>query len=274
MTTPTITFIGAGNMARSIIHGLVANGFMAKDIWISNPSPEKLQALANQFQVQVTGDNCIAAEHGDVIILAVKPNHIQLVCEELKTIIKDKNPLIISVASGVSADSIKQYLEHQAAIVRAMPNIASAVQAGATALFANQQVSEDQCSLAESIFRAVGLVVWLEKEELMKVALAVSGSGPAYYFLVMEAMQQAAQKMGLPKEVAQMLVTQTALGAARLAMESDQDVEQLRRAVTSPKGTTEQAIHVFNDANLNKIVADAMQAASARAQELGDQLNQ
>ena len=272
METKNITFIGAGNMARALMVGLLSMGYAPDKLTASNPRIEELQAFQQQFGIHLLEDNCEAASNADIVVLAVKPKVLPQVCEELKeTLIKNKS-LVISIAAGIPAPTLSEWLDPSLAIVRAMPNTPVAVSAGATGLFANDQVSEEQKNMAEALFRAVGVTVWADAEKEMDLITAVSGSGPAYYFLVMEAMQEAAQRMGLREESARLLSLQTVLGAARMAMESQHDVSELRRSVTSPNGTTEAAIRVFENGNIKQLFGDAMEAAFQRAQELAEEI--
>ncbi len=268
MENTNITFIGAGNIGRALMVGLISTGTSAEKITVSNPSTEKLQWLQEHLNVQTTQDNIDAVKNADIVVLAVKPSVMPVVCKELKAVITERSPLIISVASGITTQMIEAWFGANPAIVRAMPNTPAAVSAGATGLYANDFATEEQKELAESLFRAVGISVWLDKEALIDSVIAVSGSGPAYCFLFMEAMQQAAQSMGLDENVARLLTSQTVLGAARMAMETEQNVMQLRESVTSPNGTTEAAINVFEAGNIRQLIVDAMQAARNRSEEM------
>ncbi len=273
MTNPTIAFIGGGNMTRSIVTGLLANGYDADRIWVGNRTPEKLNFFRDNGGVHVTQDNREAAQRADIVVFAVKPQQIETVCKELSDIILAKHPLIISVALGVNTILITRWLGGHLAVVRAMPNTPASVRAGATGLFANENVSEKQKNQAESILRAVGLVVWLKQEEHVDLVAALSGSGPAYIFLVMEVLQEAAENKGLPRESIRLLTAQTVLGAARMALEADEDVVQLRRLVTSPGGSTERAIDILEKGRIRQLFSDALQAAIDRAKELAEQLD-
>jgi pyrroline-5-carboxylate reductase len=268
MKTNNITFIGAGNMSRALVAGLVAMGYAKEKITVSNPSQQKLDFFQQQFGVQVTSDNATAIAQADIVVFAVKPGVVPTVCQELKADLMARRPLIISMASGVTTDSFATWLDGSLALVRAMPNTPAAVGAGATGLFANAQTSEAACSQAEALFRSVGVTVWVNQEIEIDMVTAISGSGPAYYFLVIEAMQEAAVKMGLSQEAARLLSLQTVLGAAKMAMETQVDVRELRRSVTSPNGTTEAAIAVLEQGHLKSLFEDAMQAAFQRAQQL------
>jgi pyrroline-5-carboxylate reductase len=270
MNKPTIAVIGAGNMGMSIVGGLIADGYPAEKLWISNPSAEKLDAAKQKFNINTSADNKAAATAADVVILAVKPIILNEVATELSAIIQQKKPLVISVAAGIREHSLQHWLGGNIAIARAMPNTPALIGAGATGLFANSFVSPAQHNLVETILRAVGIVVWLDKEILLDAVTALSGSGPAYYFLFMECMQAAGEKMGIPRDTARLLTLQTAYGATRMALESEETLEHLRKRVTSPKGTTERAIDVFQKENLSGIIYDALKAAQQKGVELSD----
>lgn len=268
MNTDTIAVIGSGNMGASLIGGLVANHYPANNIWVSDPHQQKLDALQQQFHVNITHDNQIACKNADVIILAIKPQLLTQITTKLASQIQQKKSLVISVAAGITEQTIQHSLGGKAAIVRCMPNTPALIGCGATALFANTFVTARQRELAESILRAVGLIVWLEDEKQMDVVTALSGSGPAYFFLIMEILQQAAEKHGLPSEVARLLTLQTAVGAARMALESEETTSELRQRVTSPGGTTEQAMRVLEEKNLRALLSEALLAAKNRSEEL------
>lgn len=268
MTFPTIALIGAGNMGSSLIGGLIKNGHPADKIWATDPASEKRQQIEDQFHIHTSDDNAKAVRAADVVIFAIKPQLFGKIALELTPQIQQRKPLVISIAAGIQINSMENWLGKETAIVRSMPNTPALIGSGATALFANQHVSSDQHNLAESILRAVGVVVWVEKEALMDTVTALSGSGPAYYFLVMEAMQEAAEELGLPADIAKLLTQQTALGASRMAMESDHSVSELRRQVTSPGGTTEKALLSLEENNIREIFRKALQAAKLRSEEL------
>ncbi len=272
---PTIGFIGGGNMAGSLIGGLINAGYLAADIIVTEPDAKKRKTLSTEFNVG-TGADVNVLENCEIIILAVKPQVLKTVCQQLGSS-HTKHPLFISIAAGVRSTDINRWLNQdkpagQRAIVRCMPNTPALLQCGASGLFANESVTDEQKQQAENILKAVGLVIWVDKEELLNAVTAVSGSGPAYFFLLMEAMQQAGEKLGLTTEVAQQLVLQTALGAARMATESDLSPADLRKNVTSKGGTTEQAILNFQSANFQQIVFEALQAANDRSISLADEL--
>ena len=269
-----LAFIGGGNMARSLIGGLIANGMPAKDIHVADKHAATLESLNRQYPVQTFTSNQHAIEGADVIIIAVKPQQLQEVVKALHSSWQEKQ-LLISIAAGIRIEDISRWLDKpNAAIVRAMPNTPALVEAGATALFANEYVSHQQHELAESILRACGLAIWLKEEKLMDAVTAVSGSGPAYFFLVMEAMENAAIELGLPQETARLLCLETAFGAAKMALESGESASTLRKQVTSPGGTTERAIHELEDGGLHGLFENALVAAALRARELANELGQ
>jgi pyrroline-5-carboxylate reductase len=272
VTSPQLAFIGAGNMASALIGGLVKQGFAPDCIIASDPMPAMLDKLRGAAPVHTTSDNIAAVESADVVILAVKPQVMKQVLQPIADKLQQRKPLIISIAAGIEIASISRWLGGDLPIVRCMPNTPALVQLGATGLFANTNVSSAQKNLADSILRAVGIALWVEKESLLDAVTAVSGSGPAYFFLVMEAMQAAGEKLGLAPEVAAQLTLQTALGAARMALDSEVDVAELRRRVTSPNGTTERAIASFEGDNLRVIFERALTACNDRSEQLAKEL--
>lgn len=270
-TQPVLSFIGAGNMARAIVGGLLATEYPAQSIWVSCPEFESMQDLAKQG-VQVTTDNELVVSKSDVVILAVKPQIIKPVCEQIAAVVQANKPLIISVAAGVMTASIKNWLSDSVPVIRCMPNTPALVQTGACALFASEAVNQTQKQQAESILNNTGLVLWVETENLLDAVTAVSGSGPAYCFLVMEAMIAAGEQLGLSTDIATELTLQTVLGAAIMAQKSDIKPAELRRRVTSPNGTTEQAIKCFIDGKLPELFSQAMQACYERSETLAKEL--
>ena len=264
-----ITFIGAGNMARSLVAGL-AKDEMHYDIRIADPNLDQLQAIKQHWpMVEAYEDNIKAIEGSDVVVLAVKPQLMEQVCKPLQEVIQTEKPMVISIAAGITISNLSKWLnDANAAIVRCMPNTPSLVQSGMTGLYANPAVSTEQTNIAESILRAVGSTLWLDTEGALDAVTAVSGSGPAYYFLVMEAMQNAAEELGLSAEDARLLVLQTAFGAAKLALESNDDAGVLRQRVTSKGGTTEAALNKLIAGGLPALFEEAMVAATIRSKEL------
>ncbi|MGV6816424.1 MAG: pyrroline-5-carboxylate reductase [Thiotrichales bacterium] len=269
-----LTFIGAGNMARSLVGGLLANGWPGSQITLADPSPDVSARYAGlDSELSFTSDNHLAASTADLIILAVKPQMLQVVCKDLSaTLDKSQRPLIVSIAAGIRSDDIDRWLGGGFPVVRAMPNTPALVQSGATGLYANPAVSESQRALAESLMRAVGSVVWVDAEMELDAVTALSGSGPAYYFLVMEAMQAAGEMLGLSSETARLLTIETAFGAAKLALESGEPPANLRQNVTSKGGTTEKALASLEEDGIRELFARAMKAAKKRAEELSTEL--
>jgi pyrroline-5-carboxylate reductase len=273
MNTRPIAFIGGGNMSRSLIGGMIKNDWPVDLIHVADPDPKQLELIASAFPgIHTHTDNGSAAEAAQIIVLAVKPQVLPQVVRGLESHIDRNKHLIISIAAGIRSNDIDRWLGQGQAIVRCMPNTPALVQSGATGLFANAQVSDEQCSLAESILRSVGITLWVKDEALIDAVTAVSGSGPAYFFLVIEAMEDAGVKLGLERDSARLLSLETAFGAAKLALESDDDAATLRQRVTSKGGTTEQALKVLEEGGLRTLFADALKAAAQRANELADKL--
>jgi len=271
MKTTRLAFIGAGNMARSLIGGLVADGWDPACISVSDPDTEQLSVLSSRFQVNTDTNNHTVTENAEVVVLAVKPQVIRDVALDLGDLTRKQQPLFISIAAGIRATDLQRWLGGSCALVRCMPNTPALVQSGATALWHNENVTDEQTDLAETILRAVGLALWVESEDLMDAVTALSGSGPAYFLLVMEALQEAGQVLGLPEETAKLLSLQTAFGAAKMALESSEDAAILRQRVTSPGGTTEKALEVLENGGLRSLFSDALHAARSRSRELAEQ---
>ncbi|MBU2570007.1 MAG: pyrroline-5-carboxylate reductase [Gammaproteobacteria bacterium] len=274
MKTKKIGFIGGGNMASSLITGLIASGHSPSQIWVSDVNQDVLKTLANNLNINISVANEAVIEEVDVVVLAIKPQVLREVAENCAAIIRKKRPLVVSIAAGITQESLSRWLGAEVAVVRCMPNTPSLVLTGATGLHANANVDDEQRDLAENILRSVGVALWVDKESELDAVTAVSGSGPAYYFLLMEAMEQAALSMGMPEHTARLLIQQTALGAAKIALESNESPEQLRKRVSSPGGTTEQAIEAFEQGGFRDLVAKAIQAAHDRSIEMSKQLGE
>lgn len=270
--TIKISFIGGGNMANSLIGGLLANDYSARCITVAEPDENKLTQLEKQFAVSTNTDNNTAVADADVVILAVKPQILQTVCRDIADSIQKNTPLIISIAAGIRGNDINRWLGNGCALVRCMPNTPSLIQLGATGLFANSAVSDEQKQIAENILSAVGITLWVAHEDLLDAVTAVSGSGPAYFFLLMEAMQKAGENLGLEADTAKRLTLQTALGAAQMAINSDDMPAVLREKVTSKGGTTEAAISYFQNHKFEQTVLDALTEARDRAAEMAKTL--
>ena len=272
MNTRTIGFIGGGNMATSLMTGLLASGHSAQQIWVSDTDPTILQQHRDHLNVNVSTDNNNIVQEVDVVVLAVKPQVLREVSLQIAPGIKQKKSLVVSIAAGISQSSLALWLGNETPIVRCMPNTPALVLTGATALHANTNVNEEQKDLAENILRSVGLALWVDDENQLDSVTAVSGSGPAYFFLMMEAMEKVAVDMGLDEHTARLLVQQTALGAAKIALESPESPALLRERVTSPGGTTQKAIESFQQNGFSEIVAKALKAAKARSIEMSKQM--
>ncbi|MEJ2590640.1 MAG: pyrroline-5-carboxylate reductase [Candidatus Thiodiazotropha sp.] len=272
MTSSKITFIGGGNMATSLIGGLIADGYDSRQITVSDPDPEKLAQLAARFGVRTETDNAKASAEAAILVLAVKPQALEGAARQLADSVRKHKPLVISIAAGIREAALIDWLGGEASLVRSMPNTPALIQSGATGLHAGPGVTRSQRDQAESVLRAVGLTRWVDDEAQMDAVTAVSGSGPAYFFLVMEAMETAARDMGLDEETARLLTLQTALGAARMAMESSDSPALLRQKVTSPGGTTEKALSILEEGGLQDLFHQALQGAQTRSRELSDLL--
>ncbi len=271
-TSPTISFIGAGNMASAIIGGMLASGFEAGNIWVSAPDDPHLQSIRKRFGVSVTTDNRYCAQQGDLVILAVKPQVMADVCRDIAPVAQNTRPLMVSIAAGLTADTLDQWLGGGLPLVRVMPNTPSLVGKGAAGLFANEQVTDKQKALVETIFASIGSALWVDQESLLHGVTALSGSGPAYFFLMLEALESAASQAGIAPETARQLAIQTMAGAAEMAAHSEHDPAQLKRNVMSPGGTTEQAINAFESGGLRELVEQAFKAAYHRSEEMAEEL--
>ena len=269
-----ITFIGGGNMATSLIGGLIADHVDPGHITVTDLNPQRLQTLTEHFGVRTATDNAAAIANAQAVVLAVKPQALKAVAEELAGAIQAQRPLVLSIAAGVRSADLQRWLGGDAAVVRAMPNTPALVQTGASGLFASPQVSAPQRELAECILRTAGLTLWLEDEAQMDAVTALSGSGPAYFFRIMEGLEKAATDLGLPRETARLLTLQTALGAAKMALESSDSLTTLRERVTSPGGTTERGLRVMAEKNIDDLLAQVLTAARDRATELADILGE
>jgi pyrroline-5-carboxylate reductase len=268
MQTSKLTFIGAGNIAQAIIGGLINRGYESSLITASDPVAEQLQHMPGGIPhgIKVTTDNDSAVATADVVILCVKPNLAEQIARSLAPSLKNK--LVISVAAGVKACDLVNWTD-QATVIRCMPNTPALIQKGMIGLYTGTETGDDHRQVAESILSAVGATAWFDSEDEMDMVTAVSGSGPAYFFFVMEAMDLAAQKLGLSADASRLLVLQTALGAAEMALSENETPASLRHKVTSPGGTTEAAVNSLADDDLVTIFEKAINAAYKRAGELG-----
>ena len=266
-SAPT-AFIGGGNMARSLIGGLIARGAAAGDIRVSEPVEALREGLARDFGVTTSADNAQAAAGAAVWVLAVKPQVMRQVCEVLAPLAQTERPLVVSIAAGITAAQLSRWLGGSVAVVRTMPNTPALLGAGVTGLFATNEVDTSGREQAANLLSSAGKTVWIADEAQMDAVTAASGSGPAYIFLLAEAMEAAAVAQGLPAEAAATLVRQTVLGAARMLTESGEDPAELRRRVTSPGGTTQAAIETFEAGGFRALVDAAITHATERGRQL------
>jgi pyrroline-5-carboxylate reductase len=269
----TIAFIGAGNMASAIIGGMLENGYDADNIWVSAPDDGHLQKIRKRFGVSVTTDNRHCAQQADLVVLAVKPQVMRSVCEDIAPMVQNTRPLLVSIAAGLQTATLDQWLGGGLPLVRCMPNTPSLVGEGAAGLFATESVNADQQKAVAAIFDSVGIAVWVDKEELLHAVTAVSGSAPAYFFLMLEALEEACTEMGLEAATARSLAIQTMGGAAEMARRGPEEPAQLKQNVMSPGGATEQAIKTYEDGDLRGLVKKACQAVVRRSGELSDELS-
>ena len=266
--SPVVAFIGGGNMARSLIGGMIARGADPARVRVAEPVEALRQSLQADFDVPCFATAGEAVEGASVWLLAVKPQVMRTVCGELTAVAQDTRPVAISVAAGITSGQLSGWLGGDIAVVRAMPNTPALLGAGITGLFANARTDATQRAQAANLLDAVGPTVWIEDEAQMDAVTAVSGSGPAYVFLLAEAMQAAGVKQGLPADTARRLASHTLLGAAKMLTELDEPADALRKKVTSPGGTTQAAIETFEAGGLRELVDRAITAATLRGREL------
>ncbi|MEQ8800140.1 MAG: pyrroline-5-carboxylate reductase [Phycisphaerales bacterium] len=268
----TIAFIGGGNMATSLIGGLLASGHPPADVAVIEPDADKRAALTKRFDVRAAAAPAELLPQASIWVLAVKPQIVATVVGELASLAGQVRPLVISIAAGVPLAALARWLDADLPLVRSMPNTPALIGAGITALFAGEYVNDDQREAAETVLAGAGETLWVNREDDLDAVTATSGSGPAYFFAFMEAMQAAAEELGLDRDTAARLVRQTALGAARMAVESGDSPTTLRTNVTSPGGTTERALTILDEGGFDLLVAEAMRAAAGRSRELAAQI--
>jgi pyrroline-5-carboxylate reductase len=274
LNNTNLSFIGAGNMARSLISGLIENDHNPSHITVSDINNEQLLRLKNDFAVNITSCNKTACSNADVVVLAVKPQIINTVIRDLKQALIKQSPLLVSIAAGVKEADISRWIGQTHPIIRCMPNTPALVGAGATALLANTHVSDKQKRMAESMLGAVGITAWVEQESELDAITALSGSGPAYFFLVVEHMINSAVQLGLTRELAETFARQTAWGAAKMLAQSNTPAAELRENVTSKGGTTAAALESYKSSQLDDIIFKSMNCAYKRSIELGKQLGE
>ncbi len=267
MNPANIAIIGCGNMGRCLLGGLLTDGYPAAQLRAADADPVQLARLSAETGVRTSVDNAEAVSDADIVVLAVKPQQMHKVAGDLAAPLASRRPLIVSIAAGIRIADLRRWIG-TLPIVRAMPNTPALLGCGAAGLYAGEDVSDEQREQAEGILRAVGLTVWVGSEALIDAVTAVSGSGPAYFFALMEWMENAGTQLGLSREQARLLTLQTALGAARMAIESSVDPASLRKQVTSPGGTTERALGIMNENDMGGIVEQALAGARRRAAEM------
>ncbi|HWX81482.1 MAG TPA: pyrroline-5-carboxylate reductase [Steroidobacteraceae bacterium] len=265
-----LAFIGGGNMAAALISGLIKRGMSPGRLAVADPNQDQLQRLVRDFGIEAAADNASAVQGAEAVILAVKPQLLRGVAVALAPHLQGE-PLVISVAAGIPHAALVRWFGPQIPVIRTMPNRPALNGFGATGLYAPAAVGTACRSLAEDLMAAVGATVWVQHESQMDTVTALSGSGPAYFFLFMEALEAAAHARGLPAEIAHRLTLETAFGAAQMARQSSEPLAMLREQVTSKGGTTAAALEVLNAAGLRAIVAQAVAAADRRSAELADE---
>lgn len=271
MNTLRLAMIGGGNMGRALIGGLLARGALARHLHVCESKDDARQRLARDFGVPVTGDPRTAVDGAGVVVLAVKPQDMAAAVAPLQAELVRARPLVVSVAAGLRVAAIERWCGPGVAVVRAMPNRPALVGAGVTGLYAPPSVSRAQRDLASRVLAAVGSAVWVDDEDHLDVVTAVSGSGPAYFFLLAEALEQAGIAAGLDASTARTLATGTLSGSGELARRSDGDLARLRIEVTSRGGTTEAALRTLAAADFAGAVARAVEAAAHRSRELAEE---
>jgi pyrroline-5-carboxylate reductase len=265
-----IGFIGGGNMARAMVIGLLESGHDPARLYVSDPSTSQRQLIQSlNSELHVSDTNAGVAEDSDILVLAVKPQIAMDVANDIRALRRPENQLIISIMAGITLSALESTLAPTRSVVRIMPNQPALVGAGMSALVATAGTEITHREQAQYVAEATGRAVWIEDEELMNAVTAISGSGPAYFYLLMEIMENCAVEMGLPKSLAQTLTRQTGLGAGRVAAESQEDLQQIRESVTSKGGTTAAALAVLEQGKIRDIVATALFAARDRSLELG-----
>lgn len=263
-----IAFIGAGNMASALIHCLINRGIKTSHVRVADINGAALARLSNAWPVKTFTDNNEAIADADVVVLAVKPQILPEIVFAMAPTLQTNKPLVISIAAGITIAKLSQLIGEDSALVRCMPNTPAMVEKAATGLFANTNVSKEQKNIAHQLLQAVGITYWVDKESKIDAITALSGSGPAYFFYLMESMINAGSELGLDASLVKDFTLQTALGAAQLAIMSDDTPAQLREKVSSPGGTTAAALAVFDEHAMSQTIKDALHAARQRAEEL------
>jgi pyrroline-5-carboxylate reductase len=268
-----IRFVGAGNMAASLMGGLINKGITASQMSASDPGQNQRDYIEKQFQILTYSDNNAHFGMPDMVIIAVKPQIMKQVLEDVAPSIRHTSPLVVSVAAGITTDQIAQWIQADLSIVRTMPNTPALIGQGAIGMFANAAVTQEQQQLTEQVMDAVGTSIWVTEEANIDAVTALSGSGPAYFFMFMEYLQQAGQKLGLSEANAALLAKKTAIGSALLAERSPESLQQLKDRVTSPNGTTAAALDSFAENHIQDIIEQALTAANDRSVELSKEFD-
>lgn len=273
MQRSKVGFVGGGNMASSLIGGLIEDGYPRDSLRASEPDAARREALSKKLNVRVDNGNAELTQWADVLVLAVKPQQLRGVLRDLSGTLAARRPLVISIAAGVATADIQRWAQTEIPLIRVMPNTPALVKTGMSVLFAGNAVQAKQRDQADAILSAVGETLWVDHEDAMDAATAVSGSGPAYFFLMMEALEKAGQALGLEPATARKLTLQTALGAARMVLESEDSPAELRKRVTSPGGTTERALAILQAGDFRNLIGEAVAAAAQRAGEIAASLS-
>jgi pyrroline-5-carboxylate reductase len=271
MKKAKIGFLGGGNIAKSVIAGLIKDGTDPTTLLVADRHPEKLADLSAHYGVHIFNNVLEVTERANILILAVKPINFEALCRDIRPALHHTRPLIISLATGIRIHDMSAWLGTKLPIIRAMPNTPAMLQAGATGLYANTETSSSEREMAEKIMRSVGITAWLNKEEDIEAIIAIAGSAPAYYFRIMELMQEIGEEMGLSPDITKLFITQTLFGAGKMALESPRSLAELRTQVTSKGGTTQAALQALEAGGLKDLLHEALHAARHRGLEIGEE---
>lgn len=263
-----IAFLGAGNMAEALINGLISSGvYRSGDVIAADISSQRLEHLSSKYDIKITDKNNKAAKQADIVVLSVKPNHILNVLEGINSELTPEK-IVITIAAGISTSSISQALEHKTKLIRVMPNTPALVQAGASVIYCNENVTSKEKDRVLKIFESIGLALMVQDEGLMDPATGLSGSGPAYVSIFIEALSDGGVKMGLPRDMAHKLAAQTVYGTAKMIIEGDTHPAQFKDKVSSPGGTTIEGVHHLEKGGFRSSAISAVEAATRRSKEL------
>ncbi len=265
-----LAFIGAGHMGVALIDGLVASGYAPERIAVFDIDSSALERLHNRTSVRVFDTASAAVEGADLLLLAVPPKNLPDVCAKLASAVQQQAPLVVSIAAGVRIELLLEWLGGGVRVVRAMPNLPASIRRGISGLYAPASISTAERAVVERVMSAAGAAVWVDSESALNWVTAISGSGPAYFFLMIEVMQQAAESLGLSRDLARELALETACGASELARQSALDADCLRRNICIEGGTTQAAIGVLEQSGFRQILTDAIEAAATRATALAE----